>query len=279
MGRLAYTWQLMGVSWDILKRDKKLLIFPLLSGICCLIVTATFIAGAVWGDRIHPAQTQNEKIVQWVMLFCFYFANYFVITFFNAGIVACAMSRMAGGEPTVGGGFREALNRVHLIAAWALLAATVGIALRMIEERSEKVGRFVAGLLGAAWSIMTFLVVPVLVMENKGPISAFQTSASLLKKTWGKQLAGNFSFGLMFFLLMIPGVLAVVGGMMLIAAHNLALGGLVLALAVIYFIALSLVHSALVSIFQAAVYMYTQGVVDEAQGFPVKLLQGAMAAK
>jgi p-aminobenzoyl-glutamate transporter AbgT len=181
MGKLSHTWSLMGASWDVLRRDKKLILFPLLSGICCLIVIASFIVPAVIGGHVHKPTTQAEKVRDWVMLFCFYFANYFVITFFNAGIVACAVSRMAGGEPTVGGGFREAFKRVHLIAAWALLAATVGIILRIIEERSEKVGQIVAAVLGSAWSIMTFLVVPVLVVEDKGPIDAFKTSASLLK--------------------------------------------------------------------------------------------------
>jgi hypothetical protein len=276
MGKFSYTWSIMGASWEVLKRDKKLLLFPLLSGLCCLIVMASFGVAAVLGDHIHRPTSQTEKVLQWVTLFCFYFVNYFVITFFNVGIVSFAISRMAGGEPTVGGAFREALNRVHLIAAWALVAATVGVVLRMIESRSGKVGQIITSILGSAWSILTFMIVPVLVMENKGPIDAFKSSATLLRKTWGERLIGNFAFGMIFFLLTIPGIVGVIAGVVQLAQHNGMLGGSLIGLSILYFIALALVHSALISIFQAALYLFTQGVTDQTHGFPVKLLKGAM---
>src|SRR5207253_2957030 len=82
--------------------------------------------------------------------------------------------------------------------------------LKIIESYNKKIGRIIAGLLGAAWSIMTFLAIPVLVVDNKGPIDSLKESAELLKKTWGIRLAGNFSFGLIFTLLFLPGIAAVV---------------------------------------------------------------------
>src|SRR5438552_7090083 len=155
--RMSYTWQLMGASWSVLKRDKALVLFPLFSGIACLLVIASFILPVFavdmhWLKAAADNPTTQQKVLGWAYLFAFYFANYFVITFFNVGIVACAASRMAGGEPTFAGGFREAMSRIHLIAAWALLAATVGTILKAIEQRSEKFGAFVASILGAAWS-------------------------------------------------------------------------------------------------------------------------------
>jgi hypothetical protein len=278
--KLSYTWELMGASWDVLKRDKKLVVFPLMSGICCLIVLASFavpfIAGGHWKQLdSHQKLTQAQQVMYWATLFLFYFANYFVITFFNSAIIACAIARMAGGEPTVSGGFREAMARIHLIAGWALLAATVGLVLRIVEERSSKAGAFVASILGAVWTVMTFLVVPVIVMENLGPIAALKQSSSLLKKTWGEQLVGNSAFGLLFFLLNLPGVAIIVFGVMAIGG-NAMLGGVLIGVGVLYMIALALIHSALTSIYQAAIYMYTQGITDDAQGFPVKLLKGAM---
>src|SRR5436190_24108713 len=113
---------------------------------------------------------------------------------------------MGGGEPTVADGFRAASARLPVIAGWALVSATVGVVLRIIEDRSEKVGRFVAGLLGMAWTLVSFLVIPILVVENKGPLLALKESTKLLKKTWGEQLTGSFSFGLVFFLMSIPAV-------------------------------------------------------------------------
>lgn len=282
--KISYTWSLMGASWDVLKRDKSLLLFPLMSVISCLIVIASFaVPTFAWGLYKPPAKEAGPaaQVAYYGLIFLFYFCNYFVITFFNTAIIACAISRMAGGEPTVSGGLREAFGRMHLIAGWALVSATVGLILRIIEDRSEKIGRIIAGLLGAAWSILTFLVVPVLVVENKGPFAALKDSAVLLKKTWGEQIVGNFSFGLVFFLLGIPGfALIALGFYVGAAAHSLVLLGSLIALGVVYLVILGLVQSALQSIFQAAVYLHATGMsTGGPQGFPVQLLSQAMTSK
>lgn len=276
--KFSYTWELMGASWNVLKRDKHLIFFPLLSGICCLIVIASFAVPAFMFGLHHPStpQTPDSKVLHYLFLFAFYFVNYFVITFFNVGITAFAVSRMAGGEPTFSGALREAFKRIHLIAAWALVAATIGMVLRILSERSGLIGKIVIAILGSAWSIMTFLVVPILVVEGTGPFQAVKTSTSLLKKTWGENVVGNFSFGLVFFVLTLPAIAAIVIGVFLAAAATPALGLMLVGAAVVYMVILSLVHSALLSIFQAAIYMYTQGITDSQRGFPVQLLRSAM---
>ncbi|HZZ43364.1 MAG TPA: DUF6159 family protein [Tepidisphaeraceae bacterium] len=275
--KFSYTWELMGASWNVLKRDKHLLFFPLLSGICCLFVIASFVAPAVtFGLHHRHAQTQDSRVLYYFLLFAFYFANYFVITFFNVAITSFAISRMAGGEPTFAGALREAIKHIHLIAGWALFSATVGMVLRILSERSGFIGKIVVSVLGAAWTIMAFLVVPILVIEDKGPFQALKTSMSLITKTWGERVVGNFSFGLVFFALTIPAIIAIIFGITLAASATPLLGFMIIGTAVVYIIVLSLVHSALLSIFQAAIYMYTQGVTDPQRGFPVQLLRSAM---
>jgi hypothetical protein len=281
--KLSYTWTLMRSSWDVLKRDKELILFPLFSGIACLLVMASFIVPLVMTDAWRPpagTETTAQKIVYYGILFAFYFCTYFVITFFNTAIIASAVRRMEGGEPTLATGFADAFSRIHLIAGWALVSATVGLVLRMIEERSEKVGRFVAGLLGVAWTVTSYLVVPILVVERKGPFPALKQSASMLRRTWGEQIAGNFSFGLVFFLLSLPAFALGAVGVMIggVAAMVTFIG-----LAVVYLIVLGLVQSTLQSIFQAAVYLYATGEPArrqlESHGFPVQLIDRAMVAK
>ena len=53
--------------------------------------------------------------------------------------------------------------------------------LRMISERSGNLGRIVTSLVGLAWNLATYLVVPVLVIEGVGPVEAIKRSAGLLK--------------------------------------------------------------------------------------------------
>ncbi len=278
MGRIAYTFTLMRASWEVLKKDKELLLFPLLSAICCLLVVLSF-ALPMWNSDFlaPPARSApaSQQVTYYAILFVFYWCNYFIITFFNAGVIACAVMRIRGRDPTVGDGFRAAASRIGLIAGWALVAATVGLILRIIEDRSEKVGRIVAGLLGMAWSVVTFLVVPILVVERKGPFEALKESTARLRRTWGEQLVGRFSFGLVFFLLGLPAFALIVLGVF--SGSSVVLIACVI-LAVIYAILLSLIQSALAAIFQAALYMYaSEGRAGDA--FTTDLLSGAMGRR
>jgi len=276
--RISYTWRLMLASWDVLKKDKALLLFPLMSGACCLLVLATFaipllIAHAARSSDSMPFHL--ESAAGYGLLFCFYMANYFVITFFNTAIISCAVQRLSGGAPTVADGFREAFARLPLIAEWAVVQATVGLVLRIIEDRSQKLGQIVAGLLGIAWTVAGFLVLPVLVVERKGPFAALKESTVLLKKTWGEQFVGGFSFGAIFVLLMLPAVLLVVLGFV---THSAVVIFACIGFLVIYLVALSLIQSALQSIFQAAVYLYARNATAP-EGFSADLLSGAMRPK
>jgi len=269
---------MMSACWQVLKADKSLLLFPLVSGICCLLLLASFAIPLYTTNHWQPPGRNAETIQQvtyYGTLFLFYVCNYFVVVFFNSAIVACATIRMRGGNPTIGDGFRAAATRLPVIAGWAILSATVGLVLRVIEDRSEKIGRIVSGLLGAAWTLVSFLVVPILVVENKNPFTALKESTALLKKTWGEQLAGNFGFGLLSFLLAIPAVVLIVLGFF--SGSPIAIAACI-AFAIIYLIVLALVSSALQSIFQAALYLYARdGKVPD--GFEAELLGNAMAAR
>ena len=275
MGKITRTWSLMSECWQVLKQDKSLLVFPLISGICCLLLLASFAipiyATGAWEPPGHDATTQRQ-VAYYGTLFAFYVCNYFIVVFFNAAIVACAAVRLSGGNPTMADGLRADVSRLPVIAGWALVSATVGLVLRFIEDRSEKVGQIVAGLLGMGWTIVSFLVVPILMVENKGPVEALRDSTALLKKTWGEQLLSNFSFGMMFFLLAIPAFALIMLGFYLCGAVAMIA---CIGLAVIYLIALALVQSALQAIFQTALYLYARdGHVPE--GFHAEVLENAL---
>lgn len=275
MAKFTRTWSLMSECWQVLKQEKSLLFFPLISGICCLLLLASFAvplyATGAWRPPLGHDADPARQAIYLVTLFAFYAANYFIVVFFNAAIVACAAIRLSGGTPTLGDGLRAAASRLPVIAGWALVSATVGLILRIIEDRSDKIGQIVAGLLGMAWTVISFLVVPILVIENKGPIAALKDSASMLKRTWGEQLISNFSFGTIFFVLSIPAFALVFLGFYLGGA---VVGLACLGLAVIYWIVLALIQSALQAIFQTALYLYARD--GQVQGFRTEVLQGAM---
>ena len=283
-GNISHTWELMGQSWQVLKQDKELLIFPLISGICCILVIASFVVPSIASDSWMPPEagaeegqvvTTQEQVAYYAKLFLFYFCNYFVIIFFNSAVAGCAAMRMQGDDPTVGDGLRIAFSRIHVIFGWALVSATVGLILRIIEDKNEKIGAFIASLLGTAWTLISFLVLPILVIENAGPFAALKKSTGLFKKTWGAQIGANFSFGLIFFLLLIPAIIVGVLGVM---SQNTVVMISCLAVAVIYGVVLSLIESVLGVIFQTALYYYADS-GSAPQGFDTRLLNDSVRQK
>jgi len=279
MGKLSRTWSMMKQSWQVLRADREMLIFPLISGICCLILFASYAYPIFKSIDFKAAEGQEVVFEQdfryYIFLFLFYLSAYFVGIFFNSAMVACAYIRMSGGDPTVGDGFRAAFSRIAAIFGWAIVSATVGVILRAIEDRSKLLGKIVVALLGMAWTLTSFLVVPILVIEKDNPLSALKKSAVLLKKTWGEQIIGGFSFSLIFFLLMLPALFLILIG---VFTANIIVILAAVAIAIVYIIVLSLVQSALMAIFRTAVYLYARDGHGPV-GFDEGLLSSAMMPK
>ncbi len=176
----------------MLSADKELVIFPIISAVALTIVSAAFVVPMFF---LTDAKGALAGPLSFIVGFAFYVVSYFVIFFSNSALVGAALIRLRGGDPTVADGFRIAMGKVGTIFGYAMVAATVGIILRAIQERAGLVGRIITGLIGIVWNVATFLVVPVLVNEDVGPIDAVKRSSALLKKTWGEQVVGNFGIG------------------------------------------------------------------------------------
>ncbi len=278
--RFSRSWGLIKASAGVLAKDKELLVFPLLSSVCTLIVLAAFALpafgmGAL--DGLREGGGMSPAV--YLFAFLFYLVQYFVIFFFNSALVGAAMIRLEGGDPTLGDGLRIASGKVLPILGYAAIAATVGMILRAIQQRAGFLGRLVSGFLGVAWTLASFLVVPVLVARNVGPIDAVKESALLLKKTWGENLIGQggvgLVFGLIFFALLILGGGAVIA---VATTGNGALIGLVVAFVIIALLLAGLVQAALSGIYSAALYRYAVGAGDS-EGFDAQLLGQAFRPK
>jgi hypothetical protein len=278
--RISNGFSLAGSTWRVLLRDKHLVAFPIVSGFLFLLVVASFVVPLAtmvdWQQLQTQMERNNNRPPVWVyaVAFGYYFCTYFVIVFCNAALVSCTLLRFNGENPRLIDGFRMALARLPQIIAWALVSATVGVLLQVIESIHEKVGEIVAAILGSAWSVMTFFVVPVLVVEKVGPLTAVARSMKLLRKTWGEALVGNMGLSVILFLLALPCVLlAIAGGVLL--AHGMATAGVALLVAAgIAFLLHTAISAALQTIFLAALYQYAgQGRVPE--GFDRGVMAGA----
>ncbi len=240
---------MIGESFSVLRKDKKLVLFPILSGMSTLAVAALYFLpllhmGLI--EQYNAYRTVDPTVYAW--LFLWYCTNYFVIIFFNCALAACAQIRFSGGEPTLKAGMTQAGWKIPSILMWAVVASTVGLILQMIEERSSWLGKIVSALVGIAWAMATYLIVPVLIFEEDGVFGSIQRSSALLRETWGEQIVSGFSFGLPSLLLAIPGVLLGLVGFKL---HPLGF-----LIAVPYFLLLSAAISAVRGIFTVALYRY-----------------------
>jgi len=279
MGKIARSWELVKASWAVLRADKELIVFPVLSTIAVTVVMITFAVPLFLMGVFERGFVRGGGIpLAGIFLgFAFYAVQYTIIFYCNSALVGAAMIRLNGGDPTVGDGFRVANRHFGSIVGYALIAATVGIILRNIARRGF-IGRIIATTFGLAWNIATFLAVPVLVVEGVGPIEAVKRSTHLLKKTWGEQIVGNLGIGAAFALALIA-VIGLFGGALAlaIATESAALIVGVVAVFVLALTLMGLVGSALSAIYTAAVYRYaTEG--DAGGMFDAELVRRAFRA-
>jgi hypothetical protein len=185
--------------------------------------------------------------------------------------MGCANMRLSGKQPTVGAGFRIALSHLGRIAAWALVAASVGMVLSSLRDRNNKLLSVVAAGLNIAWSLVTYLIVPVLLFEDRGVFASLHRSSELFRSHWGEQVAGSFGFGLLSTLLSIPAVVLAVLCWRVDPIAGIILAG-------VYLLILATVTSAVRGVFTVALYRYaTAG--SPPPGFSADVIDGALGGR
>jgi Family of unknown function (DUF6159) len=250
MGKFGRSWQLMKTSLGVLRKDKEIMIFPVLSFIAFAIILLSFFAG-FWFLGLPSIDTSPWFWV--VVMFLIYFVLFFIVIFFNTAIIACADIRLNGGDPTVSDGLRIASQNIGRILIWAFISATIGMILQAIRQKGGWVGRIIAGVFGSAWTYVTFFIIPVLIYEKKGVASSIRRSASLFKQTWGETIIGSFGFGIIFVLLALLGILPIILGYLLGGATGVIIGFII---AFFYWAFIGVVASATNGIYVAALYQF-----------------------
>ena len=275
--RFKRSADLVKVCATVLRQDTHLLVFPLISGIASLMVVLCF-ALPIFGLKAFDSFGDNDAMVYSTALL-FYVFQYFVIFYFNVALVGAAMIRMDGGTPSVKDGLAVANSRLGAILGYAVIAATVGVILRAIQERVGFLGRIIVGMLGVGWTVATFLVVPVLVVRNAGPLQSIKDSAVLLKQTWGENVIGqtgmSLFFGLLMAAIMLGGVVLVSGALYI---GSVALAVLLAVACVAMLLMCFLIQSALSGIYSAALYRYASD-RNASTGFDNSVLSGAFQPK
>ena len=271
-GRISNTFRMIKSCVSVLKKDKELILFPIMAAISVLILAFIF-----WSMGLIDIQEQgnneNASFAEFVPEIILIFTANFFIVFFNSALISGALHRLRGGDPNVGSAMNHAIKHIHHIFIWSIIVTIVAILIAAIKG-DRRQGGFMRQLFGsmlqAGWTMMTFFVVPIIVAENMTPISAIKKSSGMFKQTWGDQVTANFGFGIIQILAIVAsGAIGWVFGL-LNPTLGIGVGILLVALSV------SITYT-LEGIYKAALYEFALG--EKPLEFKQEDLKTAYSAK
>jgi len=281
MNALQRSWEITKLSFDVIKKDKELVLFPILGGIFSLLFVLA-LAFPIILTSFVPIGLIGSYF--WIALFLMCFGIVFISIFFNVATVHTVKKRFDGGNATFWESIRFALSRLHLIIAWSIISSIIGILLRLLENIAEKMGglgeivmKIIIGFLGLGWGLLSAFVIPGMVYKNIGPIDALKGSAHALKKTWGESLIKYYGLGLVQFIMILIGIIATIF-LVIVTAAIPVLSIILGIIGIVYIIAVITFFNIASSVFNTALYVYaTTG--KSPHGYKDEILRHAFERK
>jgi Family of unknown function (DUF6159) len=272
MRRIKRGWALTKKSWALLNGHRELIRFPLYGA-----VATTLLAIVTLGPGLYLFEEDSLAGAIPLIVIGVYVLSA-VGFYFSVGLAACADMIFRGQEATVGDGLAVSRERFSQILGWAALSAAISLFMGLLENQGGIFGQIAARLVGMAWTLVTFIAVPVIAIEGTGPMETLKRSAAMFRERWGQQITGNIAIGGIIFLAgLLPAAILIGGGILLwssasfLGALLVVLGALVLAIAM-------LVSRALSGIFGVALYRYAlEG--EAVGGFTREELESAVKPK
>jgi len=265
------TWGLAKSSMTVIRLDRELLVLPVLNAVAAVVfgLVLWIVASGLGADFSDTSDSGGGGMIALAVLGLL--GMNVINTFFKGALVAGAHERFTGGDPTIGSSISGAASRLHRLLPWALLATTVGIVMSIIERQGGQLGRIARGMFNMAWGVITFLILPVIMFDDLGPIAGLKRSGQLLRTSWGENLTAQVGFGLLTVLMAAPGIILIAVGASSGFWPLLIIGVLAVMFAMV-------VAAALNGIFQTALYLFvTTG--SAPQGFGEQQLTSSFNEK
>lgn len=272
--------QILSASWTLLKRDRSLVVLPVLG---TFFASVAYLAFFVPGLILQISSHHSHYFVYPFVIVGGFFASVIGI-FFQAALIAGAYQRADGYDPTVGGALAVAWRMRRQVLGWAVFTSSVGAVVRIVEQRLGIFGRLLGFLGGIAWAVATFFAVPAIVAEGLGPVEALKRSAHTIRETWGTSVRTTLRFGVLGFVLTIVPLLVTIGGVVVLVTSwnsssnaGVAAGLLVAVVGFLALVGLGAVLSAVGTYARAMIYRWTTG--KPVPGIDPALFAGAFAAR
>lgn len=278
MGRYRRGWELAKHSWGVVKADRSLVVFPIISAIAGIVTAVVFFgagAGIIAGTH-----------ADWVGIVLAVIGVYLLIAigiFCGVALSACAALALEGHETTVSEGIAAARERQGLIFEWAGVQLVVGGLISVVEALLREVGGGIVaaifgGLANFAWSVATFFVVPVIAFEKLSPRDAVRRSSTIVRERWGEGVTGAFAIGGIAFLVgILPAAILIAVGVA-VSGSSPALGAVLIVLGGVVLVVVVLVQVTISAVFKVALFRFaTDGRV--LAGFQQQELEAAFRHK
>lgn len=276
--RFARGWRLSKDSWAVLKADRSLLAFPIVGSIAALIAFLIVIAP---GIGVAAAADTAWPVIPFVLVALY--VTTFVTIYCGVGLAAATAQVMNGEKATLGSGLAAARPHTGKIAKWALVQATVGLLLNLLQSLAESdngllklVGLLLTLLVSVAWTLASFFVIPLLAFEDLGPGDALKRSVSIIKEHWGEGVVGSAAIGGIVFLIgFLPAIVLIVIG---IQIGGSVAGIALMVVGAVVFLVAAVVANTLNQVFRVALYRHVTG-RGAASGFATEDLERAFRPK
>ena len=252
-------WKMSKLSMAVVRKDGELMVYMLLCG----VLSIGAMAAMSLPQYLEQSWTQTSDGALSPAYMAFIFGGYMsisiIVTFWNSAIIANSHIRLTGGDPSFGDGFSAAAKRIHIIIIWGIIAGTVGLLLKILSNAGKgsdnggaQIFVMIIQIIGATiWWMLTFFMIPHMIIEGKSVSESMKSSRQMFSKTWGENISSGLGIGIITFLF--GAIIAVVtfGLMAVIGPIGLIVGGLAMAVLIMW-------SSAAEQVAVTALYIYSK---------------------
>ena len=242
---------------SVIKKEPKLVIFPIISIMLTILVLFTFLIPSSYLQGLSTIEFIKtldietfESALPIILLFIYYLISYLIIIYFNSALVACAYQLMNKKQVNIKHGFNVVHKNIGKILLWSVVSATIGVVLKYMRDHSKSIVQLIfSAVADIAWSLLTYFVIPVMIIENLDLIKSIRKSGSIFRKTWGENFRARIILAAYLFVSLLPGLGLLIKGFMSESAFFIILGVILALIAIIVF-------SAIETILRTALYVY-----------------------
>lgn len=162
---LSTGWRFIKEAFGMAFADRTLLKPSVYLVLTTIVYLAIWIAALIATDFNFEENTGASILVGATSTF----GSFLIFYFFCGMTVNMVDAHLSGNKPSVGEAFRDARQNILAICTLALISTIVDMIVRAFRgdgEGANIVGRIVASIIESIWTVLTFLLLPAIIIED-----------------------------------------------------------------------------------------------------------------